>query len=228
MATKPKKTGSIKHNLIDKANKRIVILTSVAGFIVVFTIVAANTLVGQIAYQDKVIGTRKDALQVAQTNLTNVEQLISQYNAFNGTSQNIIGGDTATIGDGNGDNAQIIINALPSRYDFPALTASLEYLAQKNGLKLTGITATDDEITQQLNTSSSAPAPIEIPFVLAAEGSHEAVQALIKDFQASIRPFQVRALQMTAAEDGKVSATITAVTFFQPAKNLNVREEPVQ
>ena len=228
MATKAKKSGSIKHGLIDKANKRVVVLTSVAGFVVVFTIVAANTLIGQIAYQDKVISARKDALQTAQTNLKNVRQLVSQYEAFNGTTQNVIGGDTATIGNGNGDNAQIIINALPSRYDFPALTASLEYLAQKNGLKLTGITAIDDEVVQQTNVSSTAPVPVEIPFEMTVEGTNEAVQALIKDFSASIRPFQVRQLKMTASDDGVISATITAATYFQPAKSLNVREEPVK
>ncbi len=228
MAAQTKKTGSVKHDLINSANRKIVILTGIAGFVLVFTLVAANALIKQVFYQDKVIDARKNALQIAQTNITNVEQLVAQYSAFTSTPQNVIGGSSSGVGDGNGDNAQIIINALPSRYDFPALTASLEYLVQRNGLALDGITATDDEIAQQTNGASSAPEPVEIPFTLSVSGSLPQIQALVKDFQLSIRPFQIHSLTLTASEGSEMSAQITGKTFFQPAKNLNIREEVVQ
>lgn len=228
MATGIKKTGSVKHKLIDKANKRIVILTGAAGFILIFTIVGANTLIKQILYQDKVIDARGGALEVAKTNLSNTEQLVNQYNAFVSTPQNVIGGSSQGTSDGNGDNAQIIINALPSRYDFPALTSSLEYMVALSGLQLEGITATDDEIAQQTNNTSSTPAPIEIPFVLSATGSSAAIQSLVQSFQRSIRPFQVQSLSINVKDGDTTKIEITAKTFFQPAKNLNVREEPIQ
>jgi len=46
---------SAKRLLIDKANARIVAYVSVAAFILVFSLVATKTLIGQGAYQNRVI-----------------------------------------------------------------------------------------------------------------------------------------------------------------------------
>lgn len=48
-------TSFTKRSLINKANSTIVISTAVAAFVLVFSLVAGKSLIGQIGYQNKVM-----------------------------------------------------------------------------------------------------------------------------------------------------------------------------
>jgi len=221
--------GSTKRALITQANKRIVVATAVATFVFMFSAVAANTLVRQMIYQNRVISERKKALQIAEDSIVASEQLKVSYDAFLNTPQNLLGGNPAGSGDRDGNNAKIVLDALPAHYDFPALATSIEKLVNDKGLTFVSMTGTDDALMQQENVSSASPAPIEMPFEFSVRGSYTAVQALVDDLERSIRPFQVTKVDVSADGDGgDVTIKISAKTFFQPAKNLNVKEEVVQ
>src|SRR5579875_2370206 len=122
MASNP----SQKRVLIDKANSRVVVVTSAAAFIVVFCLVAAHTLFSQLLYQNRIISAKKQALSQLRTDTTAVSQLDNSYVAFVSTPQNVLGGSSSGTGSQDGNNAQIVLDALPSKYDFPALATSLE------------------------------------------------------------------------------------------------------
>src|SRR3546814_913346 len=100
--------GSTKRALITQANKRIVVATAVATFVFMFSAVAANTLVRQMIYQNRVIGERKKALQVAEDSIVASEQLKVSYDAFLSTPQSLLGGNPTGSGDRDGDNAKIV------------------------------------------------------------------------------------------------------------------------
>lgn len=221
--------GSTKRLLISKANKRVVIATSIATFVFIFSAVAANSLIRQAAYQEKVIGERKEALEVAQASLEATQELEVAYTQFNDREMNVIGGNPAGKSDRDGDNAKIILDALPARYDFPALASSIEKLVVSHGLVFNSMTGNDDAVAQQANESSVSPKPIEMPFEFTVVGSYEAVRALIRDLERSIRPFKVVESEITASSDeGELTLRITGLTYFQPQKNLNVKEEVVR
>lgn len=223
------KRVSTKRTLITKANKRIVVTSAVTAFIVVFTLVAANTLVRQMIYQNRVISARKASLEQAEASLAASGELKTAYDAFIERPRNLIGGNSAGNGPNDGNNAKIIIDSLPSGYNFPALTTSIEKLVIDQGLEFVDITATDDSILQQENISSATPQPIEIPFEFSVKGGYTEIQALIASLERSIRPFQILSTGLIAEdEDGSVTLTVSAKTFFQPAKNLDVTEEVVQ
>lgn len=223
------KKGSTKRTLITKANKRIVITSAIAAFVVVFTLVAANTLVRQLLYQNRVISARKDSLSQAQASVVASEELKRSYDAFLLRPQNIIGGNPEGNGPNDGSNTKIILDSLPDRYDFPALASTIEKLVVDQGLTFVDITATDDTILQQENQSSANPEPIEIPFEFSIQGGYDAAQALVSSLERSIRPFQVVTQEITADGDtGQVVLRISAKTYFQPSKNLDVTEEVVQ
>ena len=59
-----------KRALIDKANTRIVVYVSVAAFILVFSLVSTKTLIGQAAYQNRIISKKRVA--VTNSRLTSV------------------------------------------------------------------------------------------------------------------------------------------------------------
>lgn len=219
--------SSVKRSLIDKSNTRMVIIVSIAIFAVIFSLVAAKTLWGQAAYQGRVISAKTDAKKQLKADIKVANTLHASYSAFVGSSTNIIGGTAAGLGSKDGDNAKIILNALPSKYDFPALTTNLEALVQDQQVELTSLSGTDDEVAQSTNISSSDPQAVEIPFSLTVSGDYGKTQALISALERSIRPIAVRTVDISGGKD-KLTTNISAVTYYQPAKSLNVKTKVVK
>lgn len=217
---------SQKQLLINKANSRIVVITSTASFIVVFSLVSSYILFGQLNYQNRVIGKKKEALTQLNTDLESTTELVSQYKAFVSTTQNVIGGDPLGNGDKDGDNAKIVLDALPSKYDFPALTTSLEKLLGDQGVQIQSITGTDDEVAQSA-AASAAPEVVPIPFQVSVTGNYRNIQKVLKAFDRSIRPIQVMQMQLTGSEK-EMTLTVSAQTYYQPEKTLNIRKEVVK
>ena len=123
------KTASFtKRALISKASSTMVVATAVAAFIFIFSAVASKALFSQAAYQNKVIAKKKQALATLKADISAVDNLNNSYKTFIGTPTNVLGGNPTGTGDQDGDNAKIVLDALPSKYDFPALTTSLEKL----------------------------------------------------------------------------------------------------
>lgn len=221
------KNFSAKHLAIDKANATLVIAVGVAAFIVVFSLVASNALLSQRNYQAKVIKEKRIALDQLEENTKAAKQLAISYQEFANKSENVLGGNAQSNTPDGGDNPRIVLDALPSKYDFPALTTSIERLLKDKAFTPTKITGTDDELAQSSNVSSSSPQAIEIPFSIEVPVAAEAGKSLIELFERSIRPVQVQKLSIDG-EKGQLKLTYTAKTFFQPEKNLTIRTEVVK
>lgn len=222
------KTASFtKRTLITKANSTMVLATGIAAFVVVFSLVASKALISQASYQNRVISAKKTALKTLEDDLAARDSLVASYKNFVGTPQNVLGGNPEGSGDKDGDNAKIVLDALPSKYDFPALATSLEKLIEGQGLTILNITGTDEEITQSVNQNAAEPQPIAMPFQVQVSGSYESVQGLVDVFKRSIRPFQITKVELSG-DEGSMTATIDAQTFYQPEKSLNIRSEVVQ
>lgn len=219
---------SSKRLLIDKANTRIVIYVSVAAFILVFSLVATKTLVSEAAYQNRVISAKRVAVNQLKADLSATTKLQSSYNAFVNMPQNALGGNPDGTGPQDGNNAKIVLDALPSTYDFPGLTTSLDnLLSSQSGITIDGISGTDEEATLGNNQSSSNPQPQPIPFSVSVTGNYSSLQGVISTFERSIRPIQVQTLDISGTEPD-LTMSITAQTYFQPAKSLNISEKVVK
>jgi hypothetical protein len=222
------KTASFtKRTLITKANSTMVIVTGIAAFVVVFSAVASKALISQASYQNRVIAVKKQALATLESDLSARDSLVASYKTFVGTPQNVLGGNPDGTGDQDGDNAKIILDSLPSKYDFPALATSLEKLISSQGLVIVGISGTDEEITQAVNQTDAEPQPIAMPFQLQVGGSYESIQSLVDVFRRSIRPFQVQKIEISG-DEGSMTAVIDAQTFYQPEKSLTIKSEVVR
>lgn len=222
------KTASFtKRALIGKANSNMVVMTAIAAFVVVFCGVACKTLISQASYQNRVIAKKKEALSTLQADLNARNTLVASYKTFTGTPQNILGGNPDGTGPQDGDNAKIVLNALPSKYDFPALASSLDAIIKSQGLSILSISGTDEEVTQASNQESTDPTPVPMPFQVKVGGSYESIRNLVSAFERSIRPFQVLKVEISG-DEGSMSATIDAQTFYQPEKSLSIKQEVVQ
>jgi hypothetical protein len=240
---------SVKRIQIDKANSTIVIAVAVAAFCLAFSLISARALIARQSYQNKVKDAREKALEQLKENIEAVEDLKVKYSEFVSRSENLIGGSSAGTGERDGDNARIVLDALPSKYDFPALASSLEKMLTDRNYKILAITGTDDEANQNgapVDTSNPAAAAavaaaaptttatptapvgsaVPMPFELGAEGQYDAITALLDVLRHSIRPIQAQTVTLTAVE-GAIQLTITGQSFFQPERTLNVKEEVV-
>lgn len=223
MATKPQiQAPNSKRALIDKANSTTLIAAGVAAFLVVFSLVATNSLISTGKYQQKVISEKKKTLTQIKDNITARDKLFDSYRDFAKSSPNIIGGSSTLNTDKNGENPKIILDALPSKYDFPALTSSIEKLASSQGLAIETLTGVDDEANQSGNQSSAAPQPVPMPFEVTVKGGYPQLQSFVGLFEKSIRPIQIQKITL-AANDSGLSQDIVAQTFYQPEKLLQLK-----
>lgn len=222
MAAEP----SAKKALIDKANTRILVVTSIASVIIAFCLVASYALFSQMNYQTKVLNKKKLAQRTLQSDIQAFDSLKTSYNTFTSAPVNIVGGNAEGTGAQDGDNSKIILDALPSKYDYPALITSLEGIVNSQHATITSITGTDDQLAQT-SDGSATPQPVEMPFEINVKGDYTAIQNVLTAMDRSIRPIKVQSVQIQADSDS-ITADIKAVTYYQPAKLLQIKQEVVK
>ncbi|HET7060444.1 MAG TPA: hypothetical protein VFH99_03990 [Candidatus Saccharimonadales bacterium] len=219
---------STKRLAISKSNAQMVAVVAVASFITIFCLVASNAVFSQNRYQARVISAKEKAHKQLQQNIDNYSNLATAYKAFDNASTNVIGGNKGGTGDNDGANSKIILDALPSTYDFPALTSSIEKILTDSNLKVTSITGTDDQLAQQGNTTSATPQPVNIPFTFTvSNASYTSVGQLMTKLQQSIRPIQVDTLDASGSQNN-MTVTVTAHTYYQPGKNVSITKKVIK
>ncbi len=215
---------SSKRTKIDKAQATLVGAVAAAVFITVFSLVSARSLLRQRSYQSKVIEKQETARDQLHKNLDAVNALASSYKQFVSSPDNVIAGNPRGSGDRDGDNGKITLDALPSKYDFPALTSSLEKILTDKKFKGNGISGTDDEVAQSTKQASNNPETVEIPFNLSVSGSYQSVQDLINVLQRSIRPINIQTMSLNGGvTDMKLD--IKANTYYQPEKTFDTKTQ---
>jgi hypothetical protein len=226
MAQKP--DISTKRLAISKANAQMVAILGIASFVTVFCLIASKAVFSQNRYQAHVISAKEKAHHQLQDNLEAYNKLATAYKAFDSAPTNVIGGTKDGTGPNDGSNSKIVLDALPSSYDFPALTASIEKILTENGLKVSNITGTDDQLNQQNNTSSPNPEPISMPFSFTVtNANYDSVSKLIDKLQHSIRPIQIDSIDISGGTND-MTVTVDGHTYFQPAKNVTITKKVVK
>lgn len=213
---------SLKQLAIDKDNTAIAIAVGLAAFIIVFSLIALNSLWEQRGYQSKVISKKKTALNELKRSANEVDKLKNSYTAFADAPQNALGGSSTGTGDKDGDNPRLVLDALPSKYDFPALATSLEKVF--SAYQIQSIEGTDDEVNQAAVEPAGSPELVEMPFVITMTASSSTTKPALSVFERSIRPFQINKLTLKG-EDGEIRITADAKTYFQGSKKFDVKRE---
>ena len=218
--------NSAKRIQVTKAQATVIATIAGAVFITVFSLVSAKSLWTQRAYQAKVIDKKEKARVQLENNLNAVDGLVASYKNFTSNPTNLLGGNPSGTGEKDGDNARLILDALPSKYDFPALTTSLEKLLVDRKFKIDGITGTDDELAQAKAASGDSK-PVDMPFQISVTGSDTSVQDLLTVFEKSIRPFQATKLSLKGGTTD-LKLVLDAKTYYQPEKTVNIKLENVK
>lgn len=209
---------SFKRIEIDQAAKMVLGVLLVSAIVTSFALAGAIALFKQARYQNNVIDAKKQAVRQLNANTQAVGSLVDAYKAFDSSAESIIGT--------NERNSKIVLDALPSKYDFPALATSLEKIA--GGHTIRGISGNDDEVAQNSQEGTgTAPTPVEIPFEIGVTTSYKGAQTLIQDFERSIRPLHIRVIELSGS-DANLSVNITAKTYYLPETTMRINTKVIQ
>lgn len=216
---------SFKRLALSKANKQMVVVAAVAAFITVLCLVAADHFLSIRSYQSKIIAADQTADTQMKADVSSEHRLIQSYAKFVSQNPNVLGTQN-TSGKYKYNNATIILDALPSTYDFPALISSVQKLLQNGNFNITSIGGQDLSTSTSI-TPSSNPQPVAIPFSFTIDNAnYQAIQGLFKQMQESIRPLQIDNLSITGS-DSSITLTVNAHTYFQPGKIFKIGSETI-
>jgi len=226
MATKISKNHkSIKHAIIDKANNRTLIAVAVATFVVVFSSFAARALFSQSLYHGRVIGEKEKALKQLKIDSEEIRTLEQSYIAFVNEPVNILGGSPAGNGELDGDNGKIVLDALPSAYDYPALSSSFEKILKDGGYEISSIGGAED--SSVTNTPTGNVRPVEVAYSFSITATTERTTELLKTLEQSIRPMYLDNLRIQVG-DNSLSTRISLHTYFTQEKTFELGSKEVK
>jgi hypothetical protein len=211
---------SSKRLQISKANAFMFSVLVGASVIASFSLVTVRVLFSEMKFQQTVIGEKKKALNQLKQNFETAKQLEQQYAEFEKAPDNVIGGSSTGTGERDGSNAKIILDALPSKYDFPALATSLDGMVKNAGVNISNITGIDKEV-EEYNKKSPKPEVQPMEFGMAVSGNYDATRNFVFDLERSIRPIKLTLLDMSGS-DAAIRLRITAETYYQPEKDLTL------
>jgi len=211
-----------KRAQIDKSKARLFAIIVLASFISVGALVVSKGLFSEASYLNRVAAEKEKAVDQLETNKSAVSALSESYKTFATQNPNLLGGKIIGTEERDGDNGRLILDALPSSYDFPALATSLEKLLA--GYKINSISGNDDVSAQ---TESQATELVEMPFLLNVTTDYAGFQKLIGSFDRSIRPIQVVSMQLTGT-NASLQVNLNAKTFYQPERGLKIEKVDVK
>lgn len=217
--------GSLRHIQIDKDNTYIVAAVAAAAACLVFAVISAQALWKQASYNRRVITKKEQARDILIQNKNNLNQLKNSYLAFVQNPTNIIEGSSTGSGNNDGDNAKIILDAMPSVYDFPGMITGFNKVINTGEFNKVTINAKDDELSQKANTT---PGVVELPISFSAESKYEATQAFLTRLNSSIRPVKAKTINFSGDTGGDMTVTVEGLTYYQPKKVFDVKTETVK
>ncbi len=219
---------SVKHAIIDRTNSKMLVTVGIATFVFVFSVFASRALISQSLYHGRVIREKELALRLLKEDEKTVAQLKEAYDKFQSADVNILGGNPSGEGELDGNNAKLVLDALPSKYDFPALSSSIEKILRDGGYEIGSIGGVEDSALAESSTTASGKViPIEMPYQFTVNADTDGIRRLLETLEKSIRPIYVDSIQVQSG-DTVLQAEVTMRTFFTQPKTFQLGSQEVQ
>ncbi|MDQ3123602.1 MAG: hypothetical protein M3Q14_02880 [bacterium] len=236
MANPPKNT---KKAQVDKSKTLIFATVTMASIVVVALLMVSKGLWGQASYLGRVADKKEVAVNQLEANKAAVDALKTSYQTFESQDPNLLGGKPAADGDRDGSNASLVLDALPSKYDFPAVASSLEKLlfgyeinavsgaATSAVVTPAPVTTTTTGTTTATTQATTPTGPTEIPFSFEVTTNYNGFKQLINSFKRSIRPFHITKVELSGTNNA-LDVTVEGKTFYQLEGGLKIVSEEVK
>jgi hypothetical protein len=219
-------TPSLKQIQIDKSSSVTFAVVAIAIFLTLFSLLSAKALYSRLKYQNKVIASSQTALNQLKSDNVAVNQLSSSYNKFITTSPNLIGGSLTGTASNDGNNAKIVLDALPSEFDFPAEAANFEALIGGNGITVGGVAVTDVSGDAGTGTAPAGSSATPIPVNFTIMGALPDIENALTTVQDSIQPVQIQTM-MISGDQSALNIAVTGQTYYQPAKHFTIGSQEI-
>jgi hypothetical protein len=189
--------------------------------ITIFGLFAIKSLIVKGMYQRRALNARHQVVDQLKANYSAASTLAKQYNVFVSSNPNVLGGSVSGNSNLDGDNARIVLDALPSTYDAPALATSIEKVLIDRTVTINSISVTDDPTTNS-DAPQAEPQAKPVGFSFIGTSNYQTSKQLLQDFERSIRPFDANTLEISGS-DANLKLTVSMTTYFQPARSLNLQ-----
>jgi hypothetical protein len=218
----PRLTGLKKRQQIELAGRYMFIWVAVAAVAVSFCIATGQYMFAKWDYNNKVLGAKYKASDTLTKNINNANELKKEVDALLANS------DLASVKTDPNDTAtKSILDALPTTLDPAALATSLqESILNRAGVTIENITV-PSEVGGEGAASNGEATPQEAKFTFVVSGSYSQIRTMVHDLERVIRPIKVTGVTMNGT-DASLRATFDAVTYYQPAKSANAKEETIK
>lgn len=195
---------------IEKSKRTILIAIIIASVVASMSIVTTKFLWDLGRHYSRVIDQKEQARDTLKTNLVNAQQLKEKFEQFEDA------GDQIT--------SQTVLDALPSKYDYPALVTSIDALAKRSGVAVESITGED--LGDNAPLSNTDPQAVAMPITVSVIGTYEDLQTFVTNLGRSIRPFTIKTIELQGTDE-LITAHIFMETYYQPSVNLDVIKEAI-
>lgn len=225
--TQPGMTGVRKRQQIQNTNKNIFVWLAVASVIVSICLVALQFLVREFMFNQKIISKKGDTNKILIQNVKEAKVLQDNVNALLADS-NLSALKYET------ENTQtsalsVVLDALPVEGDATEFANSLQAaVLPRSGVSIRELNTTTIEDPNAMTTdvvATAATQAMSLPFSAGFSGKYADVQQALVDMSRVIRPIHLTNLTIRADDNGVLQTNISGVTYYLPARAVEVREE---
>jgi hypothetical protein len=218
---------------IDKETRTMIIAASVATFVVMFCIFSVHTLASVMSYQNRVISQETLARNTLESDIKASNNLGTSYAKFNNTSgNNLLGASVSGNGPNQGDNAKLVLDALPSDNDYSGMVVNIQNLFTNQSVTLSSLSVTNTESTTTPAATATATvghgSAVALPFTFTVNGTLPNISNLFQHLSQSILPIQITSYTITASSQNTLALSATAQTYYQPAISFMITTETVK
>lgn len=223
---KPALTGVRKRQQIEMTNKRIFLWLAASAVIISFCIVALQFLVREFMFNQKIISAKSKTNQQLVENVTAANKLTENVKALLANTN--LSSLKADPNDPKSSNLSVVLDALPVNSDPTGFASSLQTVVLPlSGVSIRELSTSnidDASLTEQGSTMGSNT-PSTLPFKAGFNGTYPEVQKALVDMARVIRPINLTELGIVASDEGKLQVTVAGVTYYLPARSIDVRTE---
>ncbi|MCA9349374.1 hypothetical protein KC878_04535 [Candidatus Saccharibacteria bacterium] len=209
---------SVKRLIVSRDQARTVLTIALTASVIAFCAVGSRVYFAKMRHQGRVIDAKQDTLQQLKDNIDVANKLEAAYTTFDSANESVLGNPDET-------NSRIVLDALPSKYDFAAVLTSVEKILSYGTYTVNRIEGIDQEL--EALQESATPEPVEIPLTISVSTNYKGAQQLLNDLYRSIRPMNIQKVGLSGSDDS-LNLEIDLFTYYQPEKKLDVSTKEIK
>lgn len=186
---------------------RLNLSSLVAGGVVVTVAVviisgfALKSLFGKLNQNNQLLSKKRVAQEQVTKNLEALSQLSQQYSAL-------------------GPKRTLILDALPTTPNFPAIVSMMEELSKNAGVELLSVAPSEIESTGRVTGAA------QYQFTASISGSYDSFKEFLRNVELSLRPMAITTMKISG-NSSLLGVDMTISTYYQAEFDTSLKTEPL-